>query len=88
MDILTTKLKAIISEALDCDENSIDEHSGLGRHQEWDSLGQVVIIVSIEKYFSIKIKDEQIERLLTFVDLREYLKKKSINRNLKDKKLN
>ena len=73
MDTVATTLKNIISESLKCDLDTIDENVGLGKHPNWDSLHHVIIIVNIEKVFSIEIKDESVEKLLTFRDLKYFI---------------
>ena len=50
----------IISEAIEVDSNKIDEDTAIGDFPNWDSMGQLVIITSLEKEFDIKFDPEDI----------------------------
>lgn len=50
----------IIAEAIDVESNIIDEDTAIGDFPNWDSMGQLVIITSLEKEFEIKFDPEDI----------------------------
>jgi len=50
----------IISEAIEVNTNKIDEDTAIGDFPNWDSMGQLVIITSLEKEFDIKFDPEDI----------------------------
>lgn len=50
----------IIAEAIDVESNKIDEDTAIGDFPNWDSMGQLVIITSLEKEFEIKFDPEDI----------------------------
>ena len=50
----------IIAEAIEVESNKIDEDTAIGDFPNWDSLGQLVIITSLEKEFDIKFDPEDI----------------------------
>lgn len=50
----------IIAEAIEVDSNKIDEDTAIGDFPNWDSMGQLVIITSLEKEFDIKFDPEDI----------------------------
>jgi acyl carrier protein len=50
----------IIAKAIDVESNIIDEDTAIGDFPNWDSMGQLVIITSLEKEFEIKFDPEDI----------------------------
>ena len=50
----------IIAEAIEVEINKIDEDTAIGDFPNWDSMGQLVIITSLEKEFDIKFDPEDI----------------------------
>ena len=50
----------IIAETIEVDSNKIDEDTAIGDFPNWDSMGQLVIITSLEKEFDIKFDPEDI----------------------------
>ena len=50
----------IIAEAIEVEGNKIDEDTAIGDFPNWDSMGQLVIITSLEKEFDIKFDPEDI----------------------------
>jgi acyl carrier protein len=52
------KIIKIIAESLEVSEGQITEDTAIGDIPEWNSLGHIVIISSIEKEFSINFDPE------------------------------
>lgn len=50
----------LIAEALDCPVETLDRDSALGRHPAWDSMGQLNIMLALERRFGLPITDETI----------------------------
>ena len=50
----------IIAEAIDVESNIIVEDTAIGDFPNWDSMGQLIIIGSLEKEFDIKFDPEDI----------------------------
>jgi len=50
----------IIADAIEVEVNKIDEDTAIGDFPNWDSMGQLVIITSLEKEFDIKFDPEVI----------------------------
>ena len=50
----------IIAKAIEVDSNKIDEDTAIGDFTNWDSMGQLIIITSLEKEFDIKFDPEDI----------------------------
>ena len=57
------KVIKIIAEAIEIEVNKIDEDTAIGDFPNWDSMGQLVIITSLEKEFDIKFDPEDIMEL-------------------------
>ena len=57
------KVIKIIAEAIEIEVNKIDEDTAIGDFPNWDSMGQLIIITSLEKEFDIKFDPEDIMEL-------------------------
>jgi len=65
------KVKEIIAEAIEVEVSKINEDTAIGDFPKWDSMGQLVIISSLEKQFDIKIDPEVIMDLEDVGDMIE-----------------
>ena len=63
MKNIDSKIQEIISEVLNIDKKEINNNSKSGNFQNWDSLANFNILISIEKKFSIKIKTQDYSKL-------------------------
>lgn len=63
----------IVSTVLKCEMDDIDMTTGLLRHQCWDSLVHISIIVSIEREFQINIPENEVESLINIKKLCDYV---------------
>ena len=59
------KVKAILSEQFDVEEDSISPETNLTEDLEADSLDVVDLLMSIEDEFEIEVPDEEIENIKT-----------------------
>jgi acyl carrier protein len=66
---LTKKIISIIAESLEVSENQLTEDTAIGDIPEWNSLGHIVIISSLEKEFSINFDPEIIMDLEDVSDI-------------------
>lgn len=53
----------IIADSIKVEVNKIDEDTAIGDFPNWDSMGQLIIITSLEKEFDIKFDPEDIMEL-------------------------
>lgn len=60
---LEDRVIKIIAEAIEVETNKIDEDTAIGDFPNWDSMGQLIIISSLEKEFDIKFDPEDILEL-------------------------
>ena len=67
------KVKAILSEQFDVEEDSITPDTNLSEDLEADSLDVVVLLMSIEDEFEIEVPDEEIENIKTVDQLVKYI---------------
>ena len=67
------KIKAILAEQLDVDEESLALDTDIAKDLNADSLDVVEILMSIEDTFDVEIPDEEIENIKTIGDLVEYI---------------
>jgi acyl carrier protein len=67
------KVKAILAEQFDVDEEKITVDTDLQEDLGADSLDVVDLLMSIEDEFEIEIPDEEIENIRTVADLVNYI---------------
>ena len=67
------KVKAILSEQFDVEEDSITPDTNLSEDLEADSLDVVDLLMSIEDEFEIEVPDEEIENIKTVDQLAKYI---------------
>ena len=67
------KVKAILSEQFDVEEDSITPDTNLSEDLEADSLDVVDLLMSIEDEFEIEVPDEEIENIKTVGDIVKYI---------------
>lgn len=70
------KIKEIIMEQLNVDDDSVTLNTHLMKDLEADSLDAVEIIMAIEDEFDIEIPDEDAEKFQTVSDLVKYVEDK------------
>lgn len=70
------RIKKIITEILDIDENKITEESVLSTDLNIDSLDNVEFIMALEEQFEIEIPDEDAEKILTIKNAVDYVNDK------------
>lgn len=67
------KIKVILAEQLDIDENSITPESLIVEDLGADSLDAIDIVMSIEDEFGIEVPDEIVEKMETVNDILSYV---------------
>ena len=67
------KVKVILAEQFDVEEDTITMDTNLEEDLSADSLDVVDLLMSIEDEFEIEIPDEEIENIKTIGDLTEYI---------------
>lgn len=74
MKILEKEIYEVVANSLQCNLGSLNINSGLNRHPDWDSFGQIQIIMSLESRLGIKIEDQRILDLTNMESIIEFCK--------------
>ncbi|MFA5621933.1 MAG: acyl carrier protein [Thermovirgaceae bacterium] len=76
MDEITARLKEIVMDRLDVEEDQIKPEASFVEDFGADSLDIVELIMGIEEVFDIEIPDEDAEKLTNVGEAMEYIKGK------------
>ena len=71
------KIKSIIVEQLDADENDVTMDANIQDDLGADSLDVVDLVMSIEESLDIEIPDEDVENIKTVGDIVKYIESKT-----------
>ena len=71
------KVKAIIVDQLNVDENEVTEASNIQEDLNADSLDIVDLVMSFEEEFEIEIPDEEVEKIKTVGDIVKFIENNS-----------
>lgn len=71
--MILERLKKIVSEQLDINEEEINSDSSFQDDFGADSLDIVELIMALEDEFELEIEDEEVEKLKTVGDAVEYI---------------
>lgn len=75
--MILEKVKAILAEQFDVDEDKISEDTDLQEDLSADSLDVVDLLMSIEDEFEIEVPDDEIENLTTVGAIVNYIEANS-----------
>ncbi|MGN0594936.1 MAG: acyl carrier protein [Hominimerdicola sp.] len=67
------KIKSIIVEQLDADEDKVTMDASITDDLGADSLDVVDLVMSIEESFDVEIPDEEVENIKTVGDIVKYI---------------
>ncbi len=67
------KIKKMLADQLDADEDELTMETNIAKDLEADSLDVVELLMTIEDEFEVEIPDEEIENIKTIGDLTEYI---------------
>jgi len=73
MSEIASRVKAIIADKLNVDENEVTENAEFTKDLGADSLDTVELIMEFEKEFGITIPDDQAEGIKTVADAISYI---------------
>ncbi|MBW4828652.1 MAG: acyl carrier protein [Clostridiaceae bacterium] len=71
------RLKVIISEQLDVEEDDVTMDTSFQDDLNADSLDLVELIMSIEDEFELEVEDEEVENIQTVRDAVEYIQEQT-----------
>jgi acyl carrier protein len=72
------KMRAIIAEELNVEEETITETSSFKEDLGADSLDLFQLVMALEDEYSVEIPSEELEKLTTVKAVMEYLKEKGV----------
>jgi acyl carrier protein len=78
MKITEQDLKKTIAKALNIKVTQVNDSLNSNGIEEWDSLGQLSIISSLDKKFKGKIDLSKISSLNSYKDIKNFFKKKLV----------
>ena len=70
------KIKVIIVEQLDVEEDAVTMEASITEDLGADSLDVVDLVMSIEESFDVEIPDEEVENIKTVGDIVKYIENK------------
>ena len=70
------KIKDIIVEQLDVEEDAVTKEASITEDLGADSLDVVDLVMSIEESFDVEIPDEEVENIKTVGDIVKYIENK------------
>lgn len=70
------KIKGIIVEQLDVEEDAVTMEASITEDLGADSLDVVDLVMSIEESFDVEIPDEEVENIKTVGDIVKYIENK------------
>ena len=72
------KMKSMIAEQLDIDEDSITLESKFSEDLDADSLDLFELVMSLEEEYGVEIPSEDLEKMTTVGDIVNYLKEHGV----------
>ncbi|MBR1739882.1 MAG: acyl carrier protein [Ruminococcus sp.] len=77
MNMVFDKIREIIVEQLDVDEDKVTTEASITEDLGADSLDVVDLVMSIEESFDLEIPDEEVENIKTVGDIVKYIEAKT-----------
>jgi len=72
---------SLIAQALDVEPEALKPEMKLEELEEWDSLAVVSVIAMLDKYFSVRLKPNDIKSLTTVEDILAHMKEKEAEKS-------
>jgi acyl carrier protein len=73
------RLKQVLINVLDIEEDLIKDETTPGDVENWDSLGGLMLALELEKEFEIQFTQEEVVNVTCIGDIKYYLQKHSVN---------
>jgi acyl carrier protein len=68
-DLLLTKVRTIVAETLNLPMAEIGLKTAQGKPAQWDSMGHLNIVLSLEQEFDVSITPELVESMVSVEDI-------------------
>ena len=72
--ILDEQIRSLLSEALQVPSEQVINDLHFGDLPQWDSMGHMEVMISLEERFGVEITPDTIAELISFSAIRNYLK--------------
>lgn len=73
MNVDKKELKDYLINFFSIDENILDYDLTFEKITQWDSLKHVKLVISLEDKFKIKINQNEIPKLISFLEIKKFL---------------
>ena len=73
------KYRSVFIDALELEEDEVSENLALGETREWDSLGHMILISTIEDVFDVSIDSEWITEFNSYQSGMELLNRLGVD---------
>ena len=73
IEMVFDKLKEIIMDQLDVEEDEVTMDANIQEDLDADSLDMVDLVMSVEEEFDLKIEDEDVEKIKTVGDIVSFI---------------
>jgi len=73
------RLNELLGEVLQCDGESLPPSTPLSDVDGWDSLMHVMLVVGLERNFSVELSAEEIKSMVMVGDVSRVLKEKGVD---------
>lgn len=70
------RLCEVIADSLEVERELIDENSGPGNPEDWDSVGHISVVSAIEEAFGVSLTINETLEVKTVADIRVILERK------------
>ena len=68
------KLKQIMANIFETEEDEITDESSMDNIEKWDSLKHINLIIAIEEQFGISIDEEEMVEMTSFTEIKRILR--------------
>jgi len=75
---MTEQIKNIMEDIFETKINSLSDELGPNDIENWDSLGQMKLIVALEEMYKVKFEVSEMFEIFTLGDIKRILKNKGV----------
>lgn len=75
---MADRLLALLASLMSVPQSALDERSGRGSVEKWDSMREVLLASMLENEFGIELSVAEMEQLHSVADIREILHKHGV----------
>lgn len=76
---MNEKIRRIMSNIFEIQEDEINDDSSIDKIESWDSLKHINLIIALEEQFGITITEDEMLEMTSFPDIKRILKDKGVS---------